>query len=44
MCGLAKYEAGELKKAVKTSVAVITNYGEESEALTIVRNHLAAQN
>merc|ERR1711957_1081269 len=36
-CGLAKLDAdGEVKKAVRTSCAVITEYGEETRALTVL--------
>ena len=41
LCGLVKYdEEGEEKKVVNTSVAVVRNWGEESEALTFLLNAL----
>ena len=44
MCGLAKLDDdGEVKKAVRTTCAVITNFGEESRALTILKDYLENQ-
>jgi len=41
-CGLVKFEqeTGELKKSVKTSVAAITDFGEETEELRILLAHV----
>ena len=44
MCGLAKLdEEGSVKKAVRTSCAVVTDFGEESRALTILKEYLEQQ-
>jgi len=44
MCGLAKLdEDGSVKKAVRTSCAVVTDFGEESRALTILKDYLENQ-
>ena len=44
MCGLAKLdENGEIKNAVRTSCAVITEFGEESRALAILKDYLENQ-
>merc|ERR1712087_736439 len=43
-CGLAKLDdEGSIKKAVRTSCAVITEFGEESRALTIIKDYLENQ-
>ena len=43
-CGLAKLdEEGNVKKAVRTSCAVVTDYGEESRALTVLSDYLEKQ-
>merc|ERR1712050_152393 len=40
-CGLAKLnEDGSVKKAVRTSCAVVTDFGEETRALTVVLDFL----
>mmetsp|Transcript_22530 Transcript_22530/g.31431 ORF Transcript_22530/g.31431 Transcript_22530/m.31431 type:complete len:149 (-) Transcript_22530:245-691(-) len=43
-CGLAKVDDdGSIKKAVRTSCAVITDFGEETHALTILLDYLQKQ-
>ncbi len=40
--GIAKHKAsGEVKKAVKCSVAVITDFGERTRALDVLNEHLS---
>ena len=44
MCGLAKLDDdGEVKKAVRTTCAVITEFGEETRALAILKDYLEQQ-
>ena len=42
--GLAKLTSdGKIKKAVRCSVAVVTDYGEDSPALDVVLNYVKSQ-
>mmetsp|Transcript_4755 Transcript_4755/g.2899 ORF Transcript_4755/g.2899 Transcript_4755/m.2899 type:complete len:146 (-) Transcript_4755:69-506(-) len=44
MCGLAKLDdEGEVKKAVRTTCAVVTDFGEETRALAILKDYLENQ-
>jgi small subunit ribosomal protein S12e len=42
--GLAKLATdGTVRKSVRCSVAVVTDYGEESAALSVVQKYVASQ-
>jgi small subunit ribosomal protein S12e len=44
MCGLAKLDDdGSIKKAVRTSCCVVTEFGEESRALAVLKDYLENQ-
>lgn len=44
MCGLSKLDDdGSIKKAVRTSCCVVTEFGEESRALAVLKDYLENQ-
>lgn len=44
-CGLSKFDAdGNVRKSVRCSVAVVTDFGEETSALNVVLNYVKSQN